>query len=176
MPRKKRAAASASLAPVEGERAGVRSRPTSLLDTRVIYCFSLSAFGGESREEAVPNRKSAIRNRNSPRSPFNGRAALPRRPDRKKWAARQRNPTSFWGETKEKRAFVDRHASTQAYIHFMHPRCVELARVLKPVGRCSLSAVRSLARTGTPEDIRAISKSDARCGGSLTRMHDVYRP
>jgi DNA modification methylase len=37
----------------------------------------------------------------------------------------------FWGETKEKRAFEDRHASTQAYIQFMRPRCVELHRVLK---------------------------------------------
>ncbi|OHB62502.1 MAG: hypothetical protein A2Y76_05220 [Planctomycetes bacterium RBG_13_60_9] len=33
----------------------------------------------------------------------------------------------FWGETKEKRAFEDRHASTAAYIDFMRPRCVELA-------------------------------------------------
>jgi adenine-specific DNA-methyltransferase len=40
----------------------------------------------------------------------------------------------FWGETKEKRAFEDRHASTQAYIDFMRPRCVELARVLKKTG------------------------------------------
>ena len=40
----------------------------------------------------------------------------------------------FWGETKEKRAFEDRHASTQAYIDFMRPRCVELARVLKLTG------------------------------------------
>jgi site-specific DNA-methyltransferase (adenine-specific) len=40
----------------------------------------------------------------------------------------------FWGETKEMRAFEDRHASTQAYIEFMRPRCVELARVLKKTG------------------------------------------
>lgn len=40
----------------------------------------------------------------------------------------------FWGETKEKRGFEDRHASTQAYIDFMRPRCIELARVLKPTG------------------------------------------
>ena len=45
-----------------------------------------------------------------------------------------RNYEVFWGETKEKRAFEDRHASTQAYIDFMRPRCVELARVLKPTG------------------------------------------
>ena len=40
----------------------------------------------------------------------------------------------FWGETKEKRAFEDRHASTAAYIDYMRPRCVELARVLKKTG------------------------------------------
>jgi site-specific DNA-methyltransferase (adenine-specific) len=40
----------------------------------------------------------------------------------------------FWGETKEKRGFEDRHASSQAYIEYMRPRCVELARVLKPTG------------------------------------------
>ncbi len=40
----------------------------------------------------------------------------------------------FWGETKEKRSFEDRHESTHAYIEFMRPRCVELARVLKKTG------------------------------------------
>jgi DNA modification methylase len=45
-----------------------------------------------------------------------------------------RNYEVFWGETKEKRAFEDRHASTAAYIDFMRPRCVQLARVLKPTG------------------------------------------
>ena len=40
----------------------------------------------------------------------------------------------FWGETKEKRGFEDRHESTKAYIDFMRPRCVELRRVLKPTG------------------------------------------
>lgn len=40
----------------------------------------------------------------------------------------------FWGETKEKRSFEDRHESTRAYIDFMRPRCVELARVLKLTG------------------------------------------
>ena len=42
-----------------------------------------------------------------------------------------RNYEVFWGETKEKRAFEDRHASTHAYIEFMRPRCVQLHRVLK---------------------------------------------
>jgi DNA modification methylase len=45
-----------------------------------------------------------------------------------------RNYETFWGETKEKRAFEDRHASTEAYIEFMRPRCVELRRVLKKAG------------------------------------------
>jgi DNA modification methylase len=45
-----------------------------------------------------------------------------------------RNYEVFWGEAKEKRAFEDRHASTQAYIDFTRPRCVEIARVLKKTG------------------------------------------
>jgi DNA modification methylase len=45
-----------------------------------------------------------------------------------------RNYEVFWGETKEKRSFEDRHASTEAYIEFMRPRCVELSRVLKKTG------------------------------------------
>lgn len=36
--------------------------------------------------------------------------------------------------SKDKRAFEDRPASTQAYIHYMRPRCQQLARVLKPSG------------------------------------------
>ena len=45
-----------------------------------------------------------------------------------------RNYEVFWGETKEKRAFEDRHESTKSYIDFMRPRCVELARILKKTG------------------------------------------
>jgi DNA modification methylase len=45
-----------------------------------------------------------------------------------------RNCEVFWGETKEKRAFEDRHESTRAYIDYMRPRCVQLARVLKKTG------------------------------------------
>jgi DNA modification methylase len=45
-----------------------------------------------------------------------------------------RNYEVFWGETRERRSFKDRHASTQAYIEFMRPRCIELARVLKKTG------------------------------------------
>jgi site-specific DNA-methyltransferase (adenine-specific) len=45
-----------------------------------------------------------------------------------------RNYEVFWGETKEKRSFEDRHESTRAYVDYMRPRCVELARVLKKTG------------------------------------------
>jgi adenine specific DNA methylase Mod len=45
-----------------------------------------------------------------------------------------RNYEVFWNDNREMRAFDDRHASTQAYIDFMRPRCVELARVLRPTG------------------------------------------
>jgi DNA modification methylase len=38
---------------------------------------------------------------------------------------------TVWGEIKEKRAFEDRHENTKAYIDYMRPRCVQLARVLK---------------------------------------------
>src|ERR1700680_2514219 len=40
----------------------------------------------------------------------------------------------FWGRQKKNRSFEDRHASTQAYIEFMRPKCVELARVQKKTG------------------------------------------
>src|SRR6185437_5355213 len=43
-----------------------------------------------------------------------------------------KNYEVFWGEAREKRAFEDRHESTQAYIEFMRPRCVELASVFGP--------------------------------------------
>ncbi|QEL20437.1 DNA methyltransferase [Limnoglobus roseus] len=45
-----------------------------------------------------------------------------------------RNYEVFWGDKKELRTFDDRHGSTGAYIDFMRPRCLELARVLKPTG------------------------------------------
>ena len=45
-----------------------------------------------------------------------------------------RNYEVFWGDRREKRSFEDRHASTGAYIDPMRPRCVQLARVLKPTG------------------------------------------
>ena len=44
-----------------------------------------------------------------------------------------RNYEVFWGETKEKRTFADRHENTKAYIDYMRPRCAQLARVLKTI-------------------------------------------
>jgi DNA modification methylase len=45
-----------------------------------------------------------------------------------------RNYEVFWPESGEKRRFDDRRKSTKAYIEYMQPRCIELARVLKPTG------------------------------------------
>jgi hypothetical protein len=85
-------------------------RPSALLDTRVIYC-------GDNLEQLkkLPSHSVDLIYIDPP---FNS----------------NRNYEVFWGETREKRAFEDRHASTQAYIDFMRPRCVELARVLKRSG------------------------------------------
>ena len=85
-------------------------RPSSLVDTRVIYC-------GDNLEQ-LRKLPDACVDLIYIDPPFNS----------------NRNYEVFWGETKEKRAFEDRHASTQAYIEFMRPRCVELARVLKKTG------------------------------------------
>jgi len=85
-------------------------KPSSLLDTRVIYC-------GDCLEQ-LRKLPGACVDLIYIDPPFNS----------------NRNYEVFWGETKEKRAFEDRHASTQAYIDYMRPRCVELARVLKKTG------------------------------------------
>jgi DNA modification methylase len=86
------------------------NRPSRLVDTRVIYCGDCL-----DRLRTLPD---ACIDLIYIDPPFNS----------------NRNYEVFWGETKEKRAFEDRHASTQAYIDYMRPRCVELARVLKPTG------------------------------------------
>jgi len=85
-------------------------KPSALVDTRVIYC-------GDNLEQ-LKKLPAACVDLIYIDPPFNS----------------NRNYEVFWGETKEKRAFEDRHASTQAYIEFMRPRCVELARVLKKAG------------------------------------------
>ena len=85
-------------------------RPSSLVDTRIIYCG-----GCLDQLHKLPDGCVDLIYIDPP---FNS----------------NRNYEVFWGETKEKRAFEDRHASTQAYIDYMRPRCVELARVLKKTG------------------------------------------
>jgi DNA modification methylase len=86
------------------------ARSSPLVDTRIIYCGDcLDQLAG------LPNHCVDLIYIDPP---FNS----------------NRNYEVFWGETKEKRSFEDRHASTQAYIEFMRPRCVQLARVLKQTG------------------------------------------
>jgi DNA modification methylase len=86
------------------------TKPSALVDTRVIYC-------GDNLEQ-LRKLPDACVDLIYIDPPFNS----------------NRNYEVFWGETKEKRSFEDRHESTQAYIEFMRPRCVELRRVLKPTG------------------------------------------
>lgn len=88
----------------------VGGKPSHLIDTRVIYCGDNLVELGRLPDGCVDLVYID--------PPFNS----------------NRNYEVFWGETREKRAFEDRHASTQAYIEFMRPRCVELARVLKKTG------------------------------------------
>ena len=85
-------------------------RPSAFLDTRVIYC-------GDNLEQ-LRKLPDACVDLIYIDPPFNS----------------NRNYEVFWGETKERRSFEDRHASTQAYIEFMRPRCEQLARVLKKTG------------------------------------------
>jgi hypothetical protein len=111
MPRKptppKRAASQRAAPPAQAPPAG---RPSSLVDTRIIYC-------GDCLDQLRKLPAHCV-DLVYIDPPFNS----------------NRNYEVFWGETKEKRAFEDRHASTAAYIDYMRPRCVELARVLKPTG------------------------------------------
>jgi DNA modification methylase len=86
------------------------AKSSSLLDTRVVYC-------GDNLEQ-LKKLPDACIDLIYIDPPFNS----------------NRNYEVFWGETKEKRSFEDRHDSTQAYIEFMRPRCVQLARVLKKTG------------------------------------------
>ena len=84
-----------------------KHKPSSLVDTRVVYC-------GDNLEQLAKLPPECI-DRIYIDPPFNS----------------NRNYEVFWGETKEKRSFEDRHASTQAYIDYMRSRCVQLASVLK---------------------------------------------
>jgi DNA modification methylase len=88
----------------------MRHKPSAVIDTRVVWC-------GENLEKlkSLPDKCVDLVYIDPP---FNS----------------NRNYEVFWGETKEKRSFDDRHESTKAYIEFMRPRCVELGRVLKAKG------------------------------------------
>ena len=86
------------------------AKPSSLLDTRVVYC-------GDNLEQLAKLPDACV-DLIYIDPPFNS----------------NRNYEVFWGETKEKRAFEDRHENTKAYIDYMRPRCVQLARVLKQTG------------------------------------------
>ena len=80
-----------------GSQSRPTARPSSLLDTRVIYC-------GDNLEQ-LRKLPDACVDLIYIDPPFNS----------------NRNYEVFWGETKEKRAFEDRHESTKAYIEYMLP-------------------------------------------------------
>ena len=86
------------------------AQPSSLLDTRVIYC-------GDNLDQLQKLPDTCV-DLIYIDPPFNS----------------NRNYEIFWPETSEKRRFDDRHESTTAYIDYMRPRCKELARVLKKTG------------------------------------------
>ena len=86
------------------------AKASALLDTRIIYC-------GDNLEQ-LRRLPAACVDLIYIDPPFNS----------------NRNYEVFWGETKEKRAFEDRHENTRAYIEYMRPRCLELSRVLKKTG------------------------------------------
>ncbi|MGO9587650.1 MAG: DNA methyltransferase [Limisphaerales bacterium] len=87
-----------------------RIKSSSVVDTRVVYC-------GDNLEQLAKLPDACV-DLIYIDPPFNS----------------NRNYEVFWGESKEKRAFEDRHESTRAYIDYMRPRCVQLARVLKKTG------------------------------------------
>ena len=105
--------------PTAAPRAG---RPSSLLDTRVIYCgdnLEQLAKLPDACVDLIGTRSRAF----GIDPPFNSNRTT------------GNLGSVFWGETKEKRIFEDRHASTQAYPGAPgRPRCVQLARVLKKTG------------------------------------------
>ena len=74
------------------------AKPSALVDTCVIYC-------GDNLEQ-LKRLPAACVDLIYIDPPFNS----------------NRNYEVFWGETKEKRSFEDRHESTRAYIDYMRPR------------------------------------------------------
>jgi len=101
----------------DGQRA---DKSSSLLDTRVVYC-------GDNLEQLAKFPDACV-DLIYIDPPFNSNRTV------------EQLGEVFWGETKEKRAFEDRYASTQANIDYMRPRCVQLARVLKKIGSFTTTA------------------------------------
>ena len=97
-------------------RPTTKLKQSALLDTRVVYCSD--------NLEQLAKLSDACVDLIYIDPPFNSNRNYGQRPD---WH-------SLWGETKEKRAFEDRHENTKAYIDYLRPRCVQLARVLKKTG------------------------------------------
>jgi hypothetical protein len=111
IPAKAAGAEKPAAAPPAPRAGDLRSaRPSSLLDTRRLLRRQPGAVGQAAGSVHRPDlHRSAVHS--------------------------NRNYEVFWGERKEKRAFEDRHASTQAYPGAPgRPRCVQLARVLKKTG------------------------------------------
>jgi hypothetical protein len=110
-----------------------RSRPSALLDTRIISacaCSHADRYRGDGLDQLRRFAAGCVdRSFLWHRFPTGDSNS-------------NRNYEVFWGDPAEPRAsasgpppaFKDRHASTQAYIEYMRPRCVELARVLKKTG------------------------------------------
>ncbi|MFZ3376681.1 MAG: site-specific DNA-methyltransferase [Chthoniobacterales bacterium] len=141
------------------------TKPSAVIDTRVIYCGDnfnqLRKFPAGCVDLIYID------------PPFNS----------------NRNYEVFWGETKEKRGFEDRHESTKAYIEYMRPRGVEFRRVLKKSGsfyyHCDWHAshyVKVMLEQIFGENQfvneviwkRQSSHSDAKQGSKhLGRLHDV---
>jgi DNA modification methylase len=86
----------------ESDKKITSGRPSALVDTCVMYC-------GDNLEQLKKLPDGCV-DMVYIDPPFNS----------------NRNYEVFWGETKEKRSFEDRHASTAAYIDFMRPCCVEI--------------------------------------------------
>jgi hypothetical protein len=92
-------------------------RPSALLDTRVIYC-------GDNLDQ-LKRFPDACVDLIYIDPPFNS----------------NRNYEVFWGETKEKRAFEDRHASMAAYIYCTRPRRPRVcSRYRPPIARAAPAA------------------------------------
>jgi DNA modification methylase len=141
------------------------AKPSAFVDTRVIYC-------GDNLDQLKKFPDGCV-DLIYIDPPFNS----------------NRNYEVFWGETKEMRAFEDRHESTQAYIEFMRPRCMELARVLRKTGsfyyHCDWHAShyvkvmldQILGETNFVNEItwkRQSSHNDAKQGSKhLGRVHDT---